>query len=152
MSEILVRSTCAEDQEWVKCFVREHWGSEVIVVHDEVFSPCLLPGFVAVLDERIAGLITYRLEGRNCEIVTLDSIWPSVGVGTALMETVERAAVQAGCRRLWLITTNDNLNALRFYQKRGLELVAVHRHAVTRSRKIKPEIPMVGDIWHPFAG
>ena len=51
---------------------------------------------------------------------------------------------------MWLITTNDNLNALRFYQKRGFELVAVHRHAVDESRKIKPEIPLVGENGIPI--
>jgi hypothetical protein len=43
-----------------------------------------------------------------------------------------------------LVTTNDNLNALRFYQKRGFVLVAVHRNALEVSRKLKPEIPLVG--------
>jgi len=36
------------------------------------------------------------------------------------------------------------LNALGFYQKRGFELVAVHRGAVNESRKIKPGISLIG--------
>ena len=150
MSEILVRSTCVEDMDWVKDFIHERWGSEVVVVHGEVYSPHQLPGFIAILNEKIAGLITYQVEDKDCEIVTLDSIQPSVGVGTALMDEVARAALRADCRRLWLITTNDNLDALRFYQKRGYELVTIHRNAVTRSRKIKPEIPMLGAFGIPL--
>lgn len=147
---ITIRALCKEDQEWVKSFIRDRWGSEVVVVHDEVYFPHQLPGFLAVLDGEIAGLVTYRVADKDCEVMTLDSIKPSVGVGTALMDAVAEAALQAGCRRLWLVTTNDNLNALRFYQKRGFELAAVHRHAVTKSREIKPEIPMVGEFGIPL--
>ena len=54
-------------------------------------------------------------------------------------------AVDADADRLWLITTNDNTDALRFYLRRGFVLVAVHRDAVTYARQsIKPELPLVG--------
>lgn len=49
-------------------------------------------------------------------------------------------------RRLWLVTTNSNLDALRFYQRRGLHLVRVWPDAMNRSRELKPEIPMIGDF------
>ena len=63
-----------------------------------------------------------------------------------------RAARQAaGCTRLWVITTNDNVNALRFYQRRGFCLVTVHRGAVDRSRAtLKPEIPAAGAYGIPL--
>jgi ribosomal protein S18 acetylase RimI-like enzyme len=64
------------------------------------------------------------VEGDSCELVTIDSLDEGSGVGTALVEAVAKAARAAGCCRLWLITTNDNLRALRFYQRRGFELVA----------------------------
>jgi RimJ/RimL family protein N-acetyltransferase len=63
---------------------------------------------------------------------------------------VKEVARQHGCQRVWLITTNDNLNALRFYQKRGFELVAVHRRAIDEARKIKPEIPLIGEYGIPI--
>jgi hypothetical protein len=89
-------------------------------------------------------LITYRLAGASCEIISLDSLRPGIGVGTALIDAVAVAARQTGCRRLWLITTNDNLNALGFYQKRGFVLAAVHPDAVAEARLLKPNIPLVG--------
>jgi hypothetical protein len=47
--------------------------------------------------------------------------------------------------RLWLVTTNDNVDALRFYQRRGFRLAELRPEAVTLSRRaLKPEIPMVG--------
>jgi GNAT superfamily N-acetyltransferase len=92
------------------------------------------------------GLVTYRIEDDDCEIVTIDSVVEGRGVGTALLEAVTAEARTAGCRRVWLITTNDNLNALRFYQARGFRLVAVHPRAVEESRLLKPEIPELGNF------
>jgi ribosomal protein S18 acetylase RimI-like enzyme len=62
-----------------------------------------------------------------------------------LIEAVVGAARSAGCRRVWLITTNDNLTALAFYQKRGFVLTALHPNAIAESRKLKPEIPLVAE-------
>jgi hypothetical protein len=46
---------------------------------------------------------------------------------------------------VWLTTTNDNLDALRFYQRRGFRISAVRPRAVERARAtLKPEIPEVG--------
>jgi N-acetylglutamate synthase-like GNAT family acetyltransferase len=88
--------------------------------------------------------VTYRLEGDECEVITLNSLIGGMGVGSALIEAIREVAVSAGCKRLWLITTNDNLAALSFYQKRGFVLVAVYRNVLEQSRRLKPEIPLVG--------
>jgi GNAT superfamily N-acetyltransferase len=138
------------DRAWVRGFIVRQWGAEIIVVHGEIYRPHELPGFIARHDEEKIGLITYRIDGDRCEIVTLDSVRENVGVGAMLIESVKQAAQQARCNRLWLITTNDNLHALRFYQKRGFVLVAVHRNALELSRKIKPQIPLVGNEGIPL--
>ena len=85
-----------------------------------------------------------RIANDECELISLDSLVEGIGVGTRLIEAVRGAAVSAGCRRLWLITTNDNTVALRFYQKRGFELATVHRNALDASRRLKPSIPRIG--------
>jgi GNAT superfamily N-acetyltransferase len=90
------------------------------------------------------GLATYRIEGDEFELVTIDAVVAEAGVGSALLAVAKEVAAAEGCRRLWLITTNDNLDALRFYQRRGLRIAAVHRDAVDRARQIKPQIPAVG--------
>lgn len=123
----------------------DRWGDEIMVAHGEVFRPHEHAGFVASVEDRVAGVLTYRLAGGACEVLSLDSLRQGIGVGTALIDAVIETAKRAGCARLWLITTNDNLNALRFYQKRGFALVAVHRDAVTRARVFKPSIPPLGD-------
>jgi GNAT superfamily N-acetyltransferase len=63
------------------------------------------------------GLVTYHVDDDSCEIATIDSDRPNQGVGTALIEAVSAGrAARPSCRRLWLVTTNDNTAALRFYQ------------------------------------
>ena len=114
------------------------------MAHGVIYRPRELAGFVAEQDGQRVGLVTYQVSGDASEIVTLDSSRPGIGVGTALIEAVKEAARAAGCRRLWQVTTNDNLDALRIYQQRGFVLVAVHRNAVEAARRLKPEIPRVG--------
>lgn len=144
-----IRELTANDRNWVAHFLDEHWGSTKIVSRGQAYYGHLLPGFVAEMndapeDAPPAGLITYRVDGINCEIMTANSTQPDTGIGTALIEAVKVAAREAGCKRLWLIITNDNLHALRFYQKRGFRLVAVHAGALIEARKLKPQIPLVG--------
>ena len=96
------------------------------------------PGLVAVPGDERVGLLTYRIDDDECEVVSLDSVVENRGVGSALIAAVQDVARAAGCRRLWLITTNDNTHALRFYQQRGFRLVALYRDALDISRRLNP--------------
>ena len=145
----VIRPLETSDRNWVAHFLDEHWSSTKVVSRGKAYYAHLLPGFAAELtdapeDAPAVGLLTYNIEGDDCEIITVDSLQSEMGVGTALLEAVIAVAREAGCKRVWLITTNDNLDALRFYQKRGFELVAVHRGALAEARKLKPQIPIVG--------
>ena len=131
-------------REWAGELLRQAWGSTLVVSRGRLHDALDLPGFVAMIDDLPQGLATYRLEGSECELVTINSQRTSIGVGSALVKAVREAADKAACRRLWLITTNDNTDALRFYQMMGFSLVALHRNAVELSRQLKPEIPEVG--------
>ena len=138
-----VRPLGEADREWATGKLRELWG-EGVVSRGRLLDATVLPGFVAEGDGAPAGLLTYRIDGGDCEVVTINAFPRGAGAGTALMEAVAAAARDAGCRRVWLITTNDNLRALRFYQRRGFRLAALHRDALDRSRDLKPSIPEVG--------
>jgi ribosomal protein S18 acetylase RimI-like enzyme len=144
MEKATIRQLEAADEQWVKNFVIQRWGAPVVVGHGVTYTVHHLPGFVTESGTEKVGLLTYFIEEGECEVVTLDSLREGQGIGTALIEAVKTLAVAQGCHRLWLITTNDNLNALRFFQKRGFELVALNRGAVTRSRQLKPQIPLLG--------
>jgi GNAT superfamily N-acetyltransferase len=103
------------------------------------------PALLAEHEGRLAGVLTYVLSGDSCEILTLHATERWRGAGTALVREVERLAREHGCRRLWALTTNDNVDALRFYQRRGFRLAALHRGAVDESRaRLKAQIPAVG--------
>lgn len=144
MNNFEIRPLEVQDRNWVADFLDEHWGSTKVVSRGQSYYAHLMPGFVAEQAGAHIGLITYRLEGDSCEIMTLDSVVSNMGVGTALIETVKQAVAELGCKRLWLIITNDNLNALRFYQKRGFKLAALYPNALEGARKLKPQIPLVG--------
>ncbi len=89
-------------------------------------------------------MLTYHIAEGQVEIVTLDSAESNQGVGTALISETLSLARSSNYRRIWLITTNDNTAALRFYQKQGFHIAAIHQDAVNESRNIKPEIPITG--------
>lgn len=145
MREYTIKEADVEDREWIRRFLIFEWGAEIVVAHDIIYYPADLPGFVAIDKEgKQIGLITYRIDGDQCEIITMNSLREGMGVGTALIEKVKTKAINSGCRRLWLVTTNDNLTAIRYYQKRGFRIVKVHSNSMIRARKKKPEIPEIG--------
>ena len=143
MSDFCIRPVDSDDGDWIAQFITERWGAEFIAAHYEVFHCRDLPGFAAVEGEKKVGLLTYKIVAGNCEIVSLDSLRPRAGIGTGLIDAVKRVAIESGCRRLWLVTTNDNMNALRFYQKRGFSMVKINHNAIEFARKLKP-VPLIG--------
>lgn len=146
---IVVRPVRPTDVTEVEKLSRERWGDSV-VAHGTQYFPKKLPGFLALHGRKIVGLLTYLPDTVTWEIITVDSWRPGSGVGTALLHAVRDAAQAAGVTRLWVTTTNDNLDALRFYQRRGFKLVAVHADAVAASRQIKPGIPAIGEFNIPI--
>jgi ribosomal protein S18 acetylase RimI-like enzyme len=144
MSDLFLRPLQPGDRDWVREFTAQQWRTDFLVAHGEILYPAELPGFVALEQDKRIGLVTYNITEKGCEIVTINSVSRQAGVGTALLAAVKSFARQCGCKRVWLITTNDNLDALRFYQRRGFQLVSVARNAIQESRKLKPRIPTIG--------
>ncbi|HUR16463.1 MAG TPA: GNAT family N-acetyltransferase [Candidatus Limnocylindrales bacterium] len=109
------------------------------------------PGFVAEADGDWLGYATYDVAGEALEVTVLESLAPGRGVGSALLAACVGVAAERGVGRVWLVTTNDNLDALRFYQRRGWEMVAFHRDSITEARRtLKPEIPLLGNDGIPI--
>ncbi len=142
--DIVVRALDERDRAWAARLLSERWGSPRIVSRGVIHEASGLPGFVGLRGPMPLGLVTYQVNGSSCEIVSLDALEERKGIGTALLRRVEDAARAAGCARLWLITTNDNLEALQFYQRRGFHVARVHPGALDASRRLKPELPEVG--------
>src|SRR5262249_28991379 len=122
----------------------EQWGTTLVATCGRLVDAAVLPGFMATRADRDVGLVTYEIRDGACEIVTLHSVVEGIGGGAALIAAGAQVGAAAGCRRLWLITTNDNCRALRFYQRRGFQLVAVRPNALEQSRRLKPQIPLLG--------
>ncbi|WPK10776.1 GNAT family N-acetyltransferase [Lysinibacillus louembei] len=133
-----------ENRSRVIDFFQEHWGSPEMVISSGVYDCSNLDGFIFEENNRILGLVTYVFHEKEVEVISLDSIVEGKGIGSCLMKEVEHFVQQQGIATISLVTTNDNLNALKFYQKRGYKLDAIFPNAVKQARKIKPSIPLVG--------
>jgi ribosomal protein S18 acetylase RimI-like enzyme len=138
---VAVRRLQDGDRAWLRDLLDRSRGLPVVSISG-VYDPSTLSGFVAAQEERRLGAVTYRLAEQTCEVVTLNSLEERRGVGSALLSAVRRVADEGG-RRLWLITTNDNVNALRFYQRRGMDMRALHRDFVdvVRRHKAAADVP-----------
>jgi GNAT superfamily N-acetyltransferase len=145
-----VRSVTDEERpELVELLTRE-WGSPRMVSRGQEHDASRSPAVLYIDEGRVLGVATYEVSGRECQLLTIDAFEKSHGIGSRLLEAVIERARVVGCRRLWLVTTNDNIDAIRFYQRRGLRLAAVHPGAVDQSRRLKPSIPEIGHYGIPI--
>jgi GNAT superfamily N-acetyltransferase len=141
---VKIRPATPADRSWVIQAVVGHFGSARVVSRGVLHDSIELPGLVAVQNSTPCGVLLYAICEAECEVVVLISLAPETGVATALLGAVQELARHAGCRRLWLVTTNDNRPAIEFYRSRGWSLKEVHANAVTEARCLKPEIPRLG--------
>jgi GNAT superfamily N-acetyltransferase len=150
VQDVLVRPVQEGDRPTVEWLTAELWGAAEVVVHDGIFYPALLPGFIAERGGRIVGLVTYEIRPGVLEIVTINALDRLSGIGTMLIEAVRAEAARHRCHEVMLTTTNDNVDALRFYQRRGFRIAAFRSGAVDRSRQVKPAIPHSGEYGIPL--
>jgi GNAT superfamily N-acetyltransferase len=147
---MLVRPRVPADEAAVADFLRRR-HSESVARLGRLERPLDHPGLLAEQGEELAGVLTYVIAGNSCEILTVHATEQWHGAGTALVGEVERLARELGTRRLWVLTTNDNLDALRFYQRLGFHLAELHTGAVDEARmRLKPEIPAIGNHGIPM--
>ena len=138
-----VRAAISADAPYLRRSLTSAFGSPLVVVHGELIDVAELPAAVARWRGELAGHLAWRPEpGGNWEIVSIVADQSGAGIGSALLDWIRAEAQRARVTRLWLVTTNDNTRALRFYQRHGFDLVALHRNAVARARALKPQIPL----------
>jgi ribosomal protein S18 acetylase RimI-like enzyme len=137
---VAVRPLADGDREWARRLVADTWGAPVVSPGGVYNDPASLDGFVAENDEgRPVGLLTHRVADGRCEIVALVVLERGKGHGRALMEATRAEAREAGCERVWLITTDDNAEALAFYQSIGMREARRHLDFVDVVRRAKPD-------------
>jgi ribosomal protein S18 acetylase RimI-like enzyme len=141
-----VRAVEAGDRDWLKTVFEKEWGADLIVAKGHCYTAADVAGFMAEAGENKIGLITFVSKGTEVEIVSLNSFQEKRGIGSALIDALVGWCETHKIKSLSLITSNDNLNALGFYQRRGFQLVKVYPNAIDQTReKFKPGLPLIGE-------
>jgi ribosomal protein S18 acetylase RimI-like enzyme len=147
-----VRPYRPDDERWATEFLDRELGGRLQARRGEVvdvLGPGL--GFVAQAGDRPIGLATWRLDDGRAELSAIATSERGSGVGSSLVRAVCDAASAAGARSVWLVTANDNLDALGFYQRRGFRLVALRPGAIDEARRtLKATIPATGQNGIPI--
>lgn len=136
---------CSQNRQQINAFIAERWLSAKMIIRGEIVDMSKADGIIATNSDKIAGVLTYVINDGTCEITSLDSLQEGRGIGTALVNKVINIAKEKKCGRIIVVTTNDNINAIRFYQKRGFDMARLYHNALDISRKLKPEIPLIGE-------
>lgn len=138
-------------QDQARTFFKDHWQTDTMVVSSGEYRLADLNGIVAVTEtNEVVGLVTYTVHGNAMEIVSLNSVQPNQGIGTKLMAAAEARAQATGLTKMVVATTNDNLAAMRFYQKHGYRFAKVIRGSVDTARTLKPTVPEIGNDGIPI--
>ena len=146
---MVIRPYTDPDRLWAEALMEAEFGGPLQARRGELIDVLALSGFVAEEDARPVGLLTYQCETGACEIAFIAAVERHQGIGSALLDALRREV--ADCERMWLVTTNDNLEALRFYQRRDFVLSALRTGAVDAARReLKPTISRVGNFGIPI--
>ena len=120
----------------------KRWGSyDFLVSRGKIYRAEDLDGIIVYDNKKIIGLGLYYIKNNECEIVLMETFIQNKGIGTKIIERIKEIGKNNDCKRIWLITTNENINAIKFYQKRGFHFSNIYKNAIEESRKINPEIP-----------
>ncbi|UEH00167.1 GNAT family N-acetyltransferase [Staphylococcus gallinarum] len=114
-----------------------------VVVSSGAYELIELPGIIAYENGKILGLLSYKKFNDYIEIISLHSNIENIGIGSNLLTKIEEIAINLGIKRIKVITTNENLRALYFYQKKGYRITEILPNAVDKARTLKPTIPLV---------
>jgi len=145
-----IREIKSEDKAWIKNLFIKRWAGDFIVSRRKIHRLDDLKGFIAESNNKKVGLITFGIKDKNLEIISLDSLLERRGIGSTLLKKVIDYGKRKKIKRIFLTTTNDNFNALRFYQKRKFRLVKVFPNSMEFARRLKPKIPKISDSGVPI--
>jgi len=145
-----LRKTNPSDLEWIRNLFIAEWAGDFIIGAGKIHRPENLEGFIAEENGEKVGLITFDVRNNKMELVSINSLKPGKGIGTALLNEVIKTARERRLKKIFLVTTNDNLTALRFYQKNGFRMVKIYPNAIDDARKTKPKIPEIGEDGIPM--
>lgn len=134
----------------VQLLIDDAWAGPMLAVNGRLWDTRTMPGLAALDGGELAGYLLYAFHDGVCEIMALESVRKGAGIGIKLIEHVKTIAREQNTRTLTVTTTNDNINAIRFYQKRGFTLRALHLNSMENARRLKPAIPLIGEDGIPL--
>jgi ribosomal protein S18 acetylase RimI-like enzyme len=149
---VKVRALAEADIDSAEALLDAEVGGRMQARLDEVHDVLELDGFGAWDGDVLVGVATYGVDAARAELaaIAVRADRRLEGVGSMLIAAVVDAATAAGARELWLVTTNDNVDAIRLYQRRGFRLTELRAGAVDRARSRKPAIPELGEYGIPM--
>ncbi|MEM0906439.1 MAG: GNAT family N-acetyltransferase [Pseudomonadota bacterium] len=136
-----IRLATLDDRPKLQSFLTDRWGSTVLIINGEEVDALECEALVA---GDFSAVITFRIEGDSAEIVSFNAVPPLAGLGSNLLNAFIDLMRQRQINTVNVTTTNDNVNALRFYQRRGFRLSVLRPGAVDAARRLKPSIPKEG--------
>lgn len=140
----------AIDRLRVNAFIASRWLDTVMVIRGKAVDMTRVEGIVAMEADELVGLVTYVVHDDVLEITSLDAVAQGQGIGTALLTKVIQLAHERGCAKVIVVTTNDNIQAIRFYQKQGFDMARLYHNSILQARMLKPQIPMLGEEGIPL--
>jgi ribosomal protein S18 acetylase RimI-like enzyme len=142
---ITFREKNADDAALITEWATNNWGGEPLVIRGQKYYPSQLEGILAFQGKEIVAYLIFEIQDRVCEIVVFEVFKKLQGIGTLTLDELKKIVGSKGCNKMHLMTTNDNLDALRFYQRRGFHICGIHVDSVKISRALKPTIGEFGD-------
>ncbi len=142
--ECILRKSTPADSALVQSLITENWGGEPLYIRGEPFFPSRLPGILACSGNKVDGYLFYEIKNQQLEVVIVTVFDKYKGLGTKLLEAARKIAEEQNCTRLFLMTTNDNVDALRFYQTRGFSIYKIVVGALALTRKLMPHLSYLG--------
>lgn len=134
----------ADLREKVQSILDDSWSSPYLAINGKLWDSRTMPGVAAVCDDDVLGYLLWEFHDDECEIMVLESVAQNIGIASALIEQVKQAAKASGMSKVIVQTSNDNIHAFRFYQRRGFTIRNVRVGAMDAARKLKPSIPLIG--------
>ena len=147
---VTLREITKDDSSLIKELIDTHWGGEPLIIRGKEYFPSRLGGIIALRGEQVVGFLIYDIQNNVCEIVVFEVFEKFKGIGTSILAKLKEIAKSKNCNTLYVMTTNDNLDALRFYQRRGFRICGINLNSMEISRKMKPSIPEIGDYGIPI--
>lgn len=135
----------SSNREIVNAFIVQHWYDIRMVIRGKIIDLSESDGYCIIENQRVIGVITYCIEGGECEITLLHSLLENQGIGTRLVQAVLEAAQTAGAGKVKVITTNDNIRAILFYQRKGFDMAVLYHNSMDKVREIKRGVPLIGE-------